>query len=110
MRASYWLLVGRTSDGRRTLGRLNGVEGEALIPVYTTAEAAEAHALLMRPGYDVIEGGPADLAEFIAVFAPDDDFVALDPPLAEEGGGPQPVRGIPVEKFLERLREEAREE
>ena len=74
------------------------------------AEAVEAHALIMGPGYSVVEGGPADLAEVIAVVAPEDDFVALDPPLAQEGGDPQPVRGIPTEEFLERLREEAREE
>ena len=102
--ASYWLVVGRAPDGRPALGRLRGVCGETLFPVYSTSAAAESHALIIGPGHDVIEGSAADLADLIGMVAADGDLVALNPPLAEEGGEPQPVRAVPVVTFLERLR------
>ena len=101
---SYALLVGGAPGGPPAIGRLNGVGGETIFPVYSTRAAAEAHGLLMGREHRVVEGSAADLADLIEEFAPDYEFVAVDPPLAMEGEEPQPVRTVPVATFLERLR------
>jgi hypothetical protein len=86
--------------GAPALGRLKGVDGENLLPVYSSVEAAEAHALVMGSEWRVIEGTREDVA-VLRELAADGERLAVDPPLAMQDGPPQPVRAMTVEELLE---------